>query len=502
MQIAKRIQPLLLAVAAMLVLLGAVRTAAAEPRIALVIGNEAYANVSPLDNPVADARLLATALEERGFSVTLLTDADQLALNRAVAQFGRDLRASGKETVGLFYYAGHAVQSFGANFLLPVDVALTDAADLSLVAVRADAVLRQMASAANRTNLVILDACRNNPFVSIPDMNDNGLAEMKAPTGTFMTYSTAPGSVALDGSGSNSPFTAALVAEMGTAGQGVEQMFKRVRSTVLSETGGRQTPWDTSSLTADFQFTPQEQVSPQELAARKFFETIQQTRDPMQIVVFLQTYPESSLFDEARALLGEVIGSDPAATATSTPPPQTSTDGSPSEDEQALISAAQASGELSDYRAYLEAFPNGVFAELAAIEIASKTAKDPDAPVGGLAAAVISAPPAPRQDDAGQAAVLDLDMKTLLPLDDPALSGQSIATLIEGSPLFPPIEGLPEAVWKDKTCSNCHQWTQEALCTQANTYLSASGTRAIGKEHPYGGGFKRVLRDWAGGGCR
>ncbi|WP_368075922.1 caspase domain-containing protein [Leisingera sp. NJS201] len=176
-------------------------TVLAEERLALVIGNSAYGSVSPLDNPVRDARLIAQTLEGLGFDVTLAADTRQIEMKRAIGQFGRKLRGAGDDATGLFYYAGHGVQSFGSNYLLPVDVALADAADLDLMAVEAQSVLRQMASARNRTNIVILDACRNNPFEAVADLNESGLAEMKAPTGTFLAYATAPGDVALDGPG-------------------------------------------------------------------------------------------------------------------------------------------------------------------------------------------------------------------------------------------------------------------------------------------------------------
>lgn len=214
----------------------------AEPRLALIVGNGNYRDVVSLDNAVHDARLMSETLREKGFEVTVLVDADQVSLNQAIAQFGRDLRVAGNEAVGLFYYAGHGVQSFGTNYLLPIDAVLTDAADLTLVAVQAEAVLRQMASARNRTNIVILDACRDNPFVAIPDMNDNGLAEMNAPTGTFIAYSTAPGAVALDGIEGNSPFTHALARQIGTPGEPIEQIFKSTRVAVLEATQGLQTP--------------------------------------------------------------------------------------------------------------------------------------------------------------------------------------------------------------------------------------------------------------------
>ncbi len=164
--------------AAVMVSLILMQSAIAEPRIALVTGNGAYDQVGALDNPSNDAAQIADALAELNFTVTLLRDADLPSFRRTVAQFGRDLRNAGPETTGLFFYAGHAVQSFGTNYLLPTDTVVTDAADLDLVAVEAGAILRQMSSAKNRTNMVILDACRNNPFQDLPDFDSNGLAEM------------------------------------------------------------------------------------------------------------------------------------------------------------------------------------------------------------------------------------------------------------------------------------------------------------------------------------
>ncbi|NDR58894.1 caspase family protein [Aliiruegeria sabulilitoris] len=491
--------PILRLFLAVMALQALVAAAVAEPRLALVVGNERYISVSPLDNPVSDARLMAAALTSKGFEVTLLTDADQVTLNRAIAQFGRDLRAHGDEATGLFYYAGHAVQSFGANYLLPVDVLLTDAADLGLVAVRADAILRQMASARNRANLVILDACRNNPFVDVPDMNDNGLAEMKAPTGTFMAYSTAPGSVAMDGVGSNSPFTSALVNEMDTPGLPVEQAFKRVRSKVIEATDNRQTPWDTSSLTIDFQFTPAEQQQPEQLAADEFFESIKASGDPVQIVLFLRTYPESEHFDAARELLTKALDGEqePEAENTAAVAPEYTPPSDSEAREREMIEAAQSSGRVEDYRAYLDAFPTGVFAELATMEMAALAAKAPETPADAQTAAQAPAPA-----DTLPAMPQDVTLEALLAHGDPVLDGNSIAMLVDSSPLFPPIPGLPDAVWKNRPCATCHEWTAEALCDQAKTYLADAGTRALSKQHPYGGGFKDVLRNWAGGGCR
>jgi uncharacterized caspase-like protein len=474
--------------AALCIFLAAAVPALAKSRIALVVGNGAYGSVPQLDNPVPDAELIARTLRQTGFEVTLLTDADQVTLVRAIAQFGRDLRAAGEDTTGLFYYAGHGVQSFGANYLLPTDLSLTDAADLPLVAIEAQSVLRQMASARNRTNIVILDACRDNPFETIPDMNDNGLAEMKAPTGTFLAYATAPGSVALDGDGGNSPFTTALAARIGEPGLPIEQLFKDVRVAVLEETGGAQVPWDTSSLTGDFAFVPAQARSVAQIAEDQLWTSVKASRDPVQVLLFLRGNPGSAYEADARALLAELMSTEipetPVVPETAPPPVAAG----PDDTERAMIETARSSGALADYEAYIAAYPEGAYAELAAFEIRvlreQMAAADP---------AAVPAAPAMPNERVTFAAPIDGDIS--------GVSGRSIADLITGSPHFPPIEGLPDAVWKDKTCNACHEWTQERLCTQASTYLAEAGARSLSKQHPYGGAFKRTLRSWAEGGC-
>ena len=143
---------------ALMVWLAGLGQVVAEPRVALVIGNGAYAHVGALPNPAEDAQLIADTLGGLGFDVTLVRDGGKTGMTAAVARFGADLRAAGPEATGLFFYAGHGVQSFQRNYLLPVDAELHNAADLDLVAVDAESVLRQMASAHNRTNIFILDA--------------------------------------------------------------------------------------------------------------------------------------------------------------------------------------------------------------------------------------------------------------------------------------------------------------------------------------------------------
>ncbi len=467
--------------------------ASAEPRVALVIGNGDYRAVLPLDNPASDATLMADTLERLGFTVTRLIESDLAQMRAGIASFGRDLRAAGPEATGLFYYAGHGLQSFGTNYLLPVDAQLSNAADLDLAAVEAQSILRQMSSARNRTNLVILDACRNNPFEDLHDLDDNGLAEMKAPTGTFLAYATAPGAVALDGLDGNSPFTAALVAEMASPGLPVEQVFKQVRVRVIDETGGRQTPWDASSLTSDFAFVAETRLSQADLEAQQLWRQLGATRDPVQIMLFLRAYPDSAFDAEARGLLSEVMAGELAA-APGDPAPADPVPADPAltEEERALIDRAQGSGALADYQAYLDRFPAGVFAEFARSEVASLRSR--------TAAAAAPATVAPGAEPAA-ADGPPVRFDEPLVRGSEAIRGQSLAELILGSPLFPPIEGLPAQMWQDQQCSSCHSWTREALCTQARTYLGQDAQRSMNKDHPYGGSFKQNLKTWAEGDC-
>ena len=239
---------------------------AAGPKMALVIGNSDY-RVGPLENPRNDARLMARTLEELGFVVTLAEDLTYFEFGRAVAEFGRSLKAAGDDTVGLFFYAGHAVQASGENYLIPVDSEPRDELDLSIKAVPMSLVMKSLEGAANRLNLVFLDACRNNPFETLTRSFGGGLARIDAPFGTLVSYSTAPGAVALDGTGRNSPYSAALARAIQRPGLTVEQALKRVRLNVVEKSNGRQVPWESSSLVGDFYFAGQTVVPPAQTAA-------------------------------------------------------------------------------------------------------------------------------------------------------------------------------------------------------------------------------------------
>lgn len=223
----------------------------AEPRTALVIGNGAYSD-APLRNPVNDARDMAAKLRELGFQVIERFDADRQTLRQALREFEQQLRQ--QRGVGLFYYAGHGVQLKGQNYLIPVGVDIRQEFEIPDEGVDADAVLRAMESASNGLNIVILDACRNNPFAR--SLGNRGLARMDGPVGTFIAYATAPGSISKDGTGRNSPYTQNLLAAMSIPGLTLEQVFKQVLVGVERETGGSQVPWVASSLRGEFYFLP------------------------------------------------------------------------------------------------------------------------------------------------------------------------------------------------------------------------------------------------------
>ncbi|MEI7612376.1 MAG: caspase family protein [Betaproteobacteria bacterium] len=219
-------------------------------RVALVIGNSAYQQ-APLRNPANDARDIAATLKRLGFDVILRTNADLPTMERAVDEFYASLKRGG---TGLFYFAGHGMQVGGINYLVPVGARLQSESDVRYQTMDAGKVLGKMEDAGNGLNLVILDACRNNPFARSFRSASQGLAKMDAPTGSLIAYATAPGSVAADGEGRNGVYTTHLLKNLATPKLSVEEMFKRVRLGVVGETQKAQVPWEASSLTGNFSF--------------------------------------------------------------------------------------------------------------------------------------------------------------------------------------------------------------------------------------------------------
>lgn len=235
--------------------------ASAQQRLALVIGNGAYSK-GALANPPNDANLTAAALSDAGFEVTKVLNASQNSMKQQIRAFAIRLQRAGPNAVAAFYYAGHGVQVDGRNYLIPVDATITAKPDLEYETIEAQWVLDMIGDSGSAMSIIILDACRDNPFRSFTRSNSRGLARMDAPRGALLSYSTAPGDVAADGIGANSPFTEALASAIRTPGLKIEETFKQVRRNVLAATGDRQLPWESTSLTGDFYFTPGGQSQP------------------------------------------------------------------------------------------------------------------------------------------------------------------------------------------------------------------------------------------------
>ena len=216
-------------------------------RLALVIGNGAYPG-NALVNPPNDAADMAALLKQSGFEVIQRENASLKEMHRALREFGDRLS---RETLGLFFFAGHAVQVRGRNYLLAVDADVAREDEVAFNSLDLQAVLEKMDSARNHTNLIILDACRNNPFASKFKLANSGLAQIDAPPGTVVGFATAPGSVAADGRGRNGLYTKHLLANLGKPGARIEDAFKQVRVAVRAESDGAQTPWESTSLESE-----------------------------------------------------------------------------------------------------------------------------------------------------------------------------------------------------------------------------------------------------------
>lgn len=283
----------------------------AESRVALVIGNAAYAS-RPLRNPRHDAELMARTLAATGFEIVSVLDGDAAAIRKAVTEFGR--RLQGPDTVALFYYAGHGVQADGENYLIPLGSDIQSMNEVAVNAIALSDVVKSMARSSARMNIVVLDACRDNPFAETARTSAaGGLAPVVAPSGTIIGYATAPGQIARDGDGDDSPYTAALAINIPLPGLTLEEVFRNTRRRVLDATGGKQTPWEHSSLVGEFYFKPK--TAQPEASTRRIndpqadlrlseiddWEKVKDTKDPAVLQAHVARYP-GGLFAELAAV--------------------------------------------------------------------------------------------------------------------------------------------------------------------------------------------------------
>lgn len=311
----------------------ALAAAPAERRVALVIGNGGYRHVNPLDNAGNDARAMEQVLRTVGFETILKLDASRRDLYQVIDVFAGKLSAG---AVGLFYYAGHGVQANDTNYLVPVDARVEAESDIEADGVDVQRVLKAMEAARAGLNIIILDACRDNPFPKARGFG-RGLRSIDAPSGSFIAYAAAPGQTAQDGdAGGNGIYTGELVKVLEAPGLKIEDVFKKVGGGVSERTGGRQVPWTNSSLQGDFYF-----VAP---------------ADKAQLTAAVS--PAASG--------GQPIAYDPRAA------------------DLAFWSAVKDAHDPDPFKAYLEQYPQGQFSKLAQLklrELAPKPAAPPTAPV-------------------------------------------------------------------------------------------------------------------------
>ena len=268
-----------------------------EERLALVIGNAAY-RTDPLDNPINDARLIADSLRQSGFNVTLRENLDRPGLLGALREFGNRLN---ENTIAVLYYAGHGLQLRDRNYLIPVDAEIRSEDEIPISGIDLSFILGRMSAARSRINIVILDACRNNPFAGKTVAAPRGLAQMDAPVGTLLAFATAPGKLAADsgtGSAANSLYARYLAKNLLTPGLPVESVFKRVREGVVKDTQQQQVPWESSSLQGEFAFVPgvtsaaREPAPDQEAAGElAFWNSIQSSNRAEEYRAYLRQYP-------------------------------------------------------------------------------------------------------------------------------------------------------------------------------------------------------------------
>lgn len=279
-------------------------------RVALIIGNSAYAGNMALANPANDAKDMSTALRNMGFSVIEVRDATKVQMTDAIERANKQLQ--GKQGVAMLFYAGHGLQLDWRNYMVPVDAKLNSAKDVPAHTVDIEVAMKAFQSAGTRMNIVVLDACRDDPFTNGKTSSGKGLAPLDAPTGTFLAYATAPGNVAADGTGKNGLYTGYLLKELQKPTAKIEEVFKRVRFAVRKESGGAQVPWETTSLEDDFVFNSgiKKIVKLSDEDKTKLYDIekadwdkIKESKEVNDYYAFVQKYPKGFLLQSAMGVI-------------------------------------------------------------------------------------------------------------------------------------------------------------------------------------------------------
>jgi hypothetical protein len=282
------------------------------PRLALVIGNADYANLGRLANPAQDAQLMAEKLKALGFDVTEKRDRGLKEMSDDVEQFSRKIAERGKDTVAVLYYAGHGLESDGVNYLVPVNAEIRRRSDVAPQSLSVERIADRLASAGNGLNILILDACRNNPFPeSVAPRGVTGLVPMGAVLGVFIASATGSGKTALDGDDGHSPYTRALAEAITSPGEKLEDIFKTVRRQVRLATRDLQIPWESTSVELDFYFVP---PAPPPSPAAQLLAAAKETSNAALFDLLLERFPDSPEAAEAGEAVAKLRVAEPKQT--------------------------------------------------------------------------------------------------------------------------------------------------------------------------------------------
>jgi hypothetical protein len=283
------------------------------PKVALVVGNGAYKNVPALKNPANDAKAIAGLLKAFKFNVTAVVDGSRRDMLAAMRDYTQTLEAS--KCLGLFYFAGHGLQLAWHNYLLPVDASISHPDDVKTQGIDVDELVKRLRKAANPMNVIILDACRENPFGNDFRERAKGLSQMDAPQSTLLAYATSPGNVAADGDGANGLYTETLLREIQVPGAKIEDVFKRVRLGVRLKSNGAQIPWESTSLEEDFWFLPPDRLQALSEAENQhqfhdelaLWEKIRGAKEPGLFEDYLRRYPSGKFTELAQLQLDRTL---------------------------------------------------------------------------------------------------------------------------------------------------------------------------------------------------
>ena len=464
----------------------------AQDRFALVVGNAAYQSLTPLPNAQQDATTMAEGLTALGFDVDLVINANLRFQRFSIQQYADKLATAAPGSVGIIYYQGHGVAVDGTNYLLPPTVAADNAGAVARTGI--DLATLTMAPAADVQSVIVMDCCAANPFDAASGITGQGFAEMTAPDGVLLAYAAPVGEIAaMDGS-----FAGNLLTQLAMPGVTVTDALVASGPHYIS-----------SGLAEPLAIVAAPEPAADELA----WADVKDSGDSEALAGFVEDFPDSARVAEAQDLI--------AALDTPTEETEEAATEETQETAEETEQVAAASETETDAAATTEgaAVPDETVPAdtpedeevtetadgSAPAEVAEPETAEPEE-VAEASEEFVPDSAAPQEQDMADIAarIAETEVAFTVPLaaGAPDVAGASIEELIAGTAMYPPIEGLPESLWKEQTCTACHEWNQTNLCEQATFYLGEAGADSLGKQHPYGGSFKLNLAQWARGGCQ